>query len=266
MEGLGALPHSLPNIWPFLCGSYTYAVGINLRSEIVGDNRDFDTYISAFRWTKAGRLNGVERLLGSFTYNSLANGINNQGHIVGESGHLGLKEHAMVVKDGVAIDLGTLAGADPDGFYCAAANGINDRGQIVGYSSLDASPQQTCLLMRAIGSAHAWAWDQRGGMRDLGVLAGDKSSVALKINYFGQVVGISGNTFTFDYAIGRATLTGRPFIWTERGGMRDLNNLIPGNSGWVLNAVSDINVWGQIIGVGTRNGESRGFLLTPKIL
>jgi hypothetical protein len=44
--------------------------------------------------------------------------------------------------------------------------------------------------------------------------------------------------------------------------MQDLNTLIP-VSDWVLNSVSDINVWGQIVGSGTLNGETHGFLLTP---
>jgi hypothetical protein len=45
--------------------------------------------------------------------------------------------------------------------------------------------------------------------------------------------------------------------------MQDLNTLIRSGSGWVLNSVSGINVWGQIVGSGTFNGETRGFLLTP---
>ena len=46
--------------------------------------------------------------------------------------------------------------------------------------------------------------------------------------------------------------------------MQDLNTLIPRNSGWILNSVSDINVWGQIVGTGTFKGNPRGFLLTPR--
>jgi Tricorn protease C1 domain len=57
---------------------------------------------------------------------------------------------------------------------------------------------------------------------------------------------------------------GRPFIWSECNGMRDLNTLIRGNSGWLLNSATDINVWGQIVGMGTLNGQPHGFLLTPR--
>jgi len=46
--------------------------------------------------------------------------------------------------------------------------------------------------------------------------------------------------------------------------MQDLNTLIHSNSGWVLNTATDINVWGQIVGSGTLNGQPHGYLLTPK--
>ena len=34
--------------------------------------------------------------------------------------------------------------------------------------------------------------------------------------------------------------------------------------GWLLNSATDINVWGQIVGMGTLNGQPHGFLLTPR--
>jgi probable HAF family extracellular repeat protein len=33
--------------------------------------------------------------------------------------------------------------------------------------------------------------------------------------------------------------------------------------GWVVTEARDINESGQIVGTGWRNGEQRGFLLTP---
>jgi hypothetical protein len=87
--------------------------------------------------------------------------------------------------------------------------------------------------------------------------------MAVGINYFGQVIGSSGNFLESLGPGGTLTVVGRPFLWTERKGMQDLNTLIRSGSGWVLNSVSGINVWGQIVGSGTFNGETRGFLLTP---
>jgi len=46
--------------------------------------------------------------------------------------------------------------------------------------------------------------------------------------------------------------------------MKDLNKLIPTGSGWVLQQAFGINNAGQIVGTGTHNGQSRGFLLSPK--
>jgi hypothetical protein len=108
----------------------------------------------------------------------------------------------------------------------------------------------------------------------LGNSPGDTLSAASKINFFGQVIGTSGNTIGsqqlgatggagFDGTVPIAVI-GRPFIWSKRNGMQDLNTLIAGNFGWVLNSVSDINIWGQIVGEGTVNGQNHGFLLTPK--
>jgi hypothetical protein len=89
----------------------------------------------------------------------------------------------------------------------------------------------------------------------------------VKANFFGQVIGSSGNT---DYSTWDQDtpfeVTGRPFVWSERSGMQDLNTLISPSSGWVLNSATGINIWGQIVGSGTLNGQSHGFLLTPKKL
>ena len=48
--------------------------------------------------------------------------------------------------------------------------------------------------------------------------------------------------------------------------LQDLNTLISSTSGWVLNSATGINIWGQIVGSGTLNGQSHGFLLTPRKL
>ena len=87
-----------------------------------------------------------------------------------------------------------------------------------------------------------------GAMVDLGALDGHFSE-AFGINDVGQVVGESG---------------GRAFVYDD-GAMRDLNTLLPADSGWVLRSAQDVNNLGQIVGWGTAPDGigPRAFLLTP---
>jgi probable HAF family extracellular repeat protein len=84
----------------------------------------------------------------------------------------------------------------------------------------------------------------------LGTLGGD--SFAYAINNAGQVVGNSYIGKSLKY----------PVLW-DNNSIKDLNNLIPPKSGWVLMGVSDINDKGQIVGYGKINGRFHAFLLTP---
>jgi uncharacterized membrane protein len=257
MRGLGTVGVGSDQDSYYWCQIISYASGINLRGQVVGTNDwSSNTYDNGFLWTNAG---GVKLIFSA--WNNLAFAINNRGDIAGMlvpccfaypvSGHA--SSHGA--------DLGTLGGADPEFEYCSEAIGIDDVGQIVGWSTL--SPDIYLTPCEDAVSTHAVLWTQDGSIRDLGTLPGDTSSQAYKINLFGQVIGISGDTFNWVYPPGRPTLVGRPFIWSNRNGIQDLNSLVLFDSGWVLNSVSDINVYGQIVGSGTLNGQSHGFLLTP---
>ena len=46
--------------------------------------------------------------------------------------------------------------------------------------------------------------------------------------------------------------------------MLDLNSLIAGSSGWVLENATGVNAGGEIVGVGTIDGTEHAFLLVPK--
>jgi probable HAF family extracellular repeat protein len=76
--------------------------------------------------------------------------------------------------------------------------------------------------------------------------------LAHAINNAGQVVGYA------ELADGSL----HAFLWSG-GSMRDLNSLIPANSGWVLEDATGVNDAGQICGDGTHKGKTRAFLLTP---
>jgi probable HAF family extracellular repeat protein len=96
-------------------------------------------------------------------------------------------------------------------------------------------------------------WDASNKIEDLGTLVGGTYTIAFGINDSGEVVGY-GNIWNN---------AAHAMVWTASGGMKDLNNLIPADSGWVLINANAINASGQITGYGTKNRHNHAFLLTP---
>jgi len=142
--------------------------------------------------------------------------------------------HAVLWREGAAIDLGGFGGALNN-----SANGINNRGQIVGVSDL---PGDT--------SFHAFLWENNV-MTDLGTMYGLPSSWAFGINDEGQVVGMIC-AVGFDCGA---------FLWQE-GVMTDLNTLLPNNTPWNLIVATNVNDHGEIVATAENNGF-RTVLLTP---
>jgi len=138
---------------------------------------------------------------------------------------------AFWMKEGTVTTLPTLGGS-------TSANAINGWEQIAGVSTLPS------------GAHHAFLYEN-GTMADLQTLGGTNSE-ALDINDAGHIVGVAD------------TATGGQHAFVYRNGaMTDLNTLLPSGSGWVLQRANGISAGGQIVGVGTFNGQARGFLLTP---
>jgi hypothetical protein len=90
-------------------------------------------------------------------------------------------------------------------------------------------------------------------MQDLGTIEDDPESEAVAVNRWGQIVGIS-----YGQAGSRAVL------W-HRGRRVDLAQRIPPGTGWTLAEAWDINDAGWIVGIGSRDGLGRGFLLKPTL-
>lgn len=121
---------------------------------------------------------------------------------------------------------------------------VNNLGQVVGFSNT-----------KNVNS-HAFLFDKSRRLIDLNTLGG-KESQALDINDHMQIVGTAHSASKIN--------TERAFVWDPVNGMRDLNILIPANSGWKkLTAAIKINNEGLIIGKGVYLGEKRAFLLIPK--
>lgn len=220
---------------------------------------------------------------------STAVGINNNGQIVGTATRSDGITHAFLVSGGKTTDLGTL----PGGTFSAAA-GINDAGEIIG--TADNAAGTTVPFLFCNGVMHDLSGP--GGLPGLptainnsGQIAGNRitdipSGVVglpddMIINGFlwtpATPNGLTGTAQDLGEAVfttalnasgvvvgtaGSAISTSHAFVL--RDGMNlDLNGLIPGNSGVILDQAVGINGVGQIIVNGRIGFEFHAFLLTP---
>jgi uncharacterized membrane protein len=271
MQGLGAAEVPEVDQAPFdWCQIPFYGSGINDRGQVVGYTTVYSSYQYAILWTSAGGVTFLSGDSGAGNWPpTMANRVNNEGQLVGQSDNSPYSGHATSWKSGVALDLAMLDGG------ASSANGVNDLGQIVGWSTTTLLSEDGCWAFGPDDITecplNAVLWKANGQIVNLGTLPGDAFSSASNINLLGQVIGSSGNTVAFQWNQGEPevgespiAVVGRPFIWTQSNGMRDLNTLILASSGWTLNTATGINIWGQIVGSGTLNGRERGFLLTPR--
>jgi probable HAF family extracellular repeat protein len=151
-----------------------FAFAINDQGQAVGYSGTCTRALHAVLWEggTAFPLPGIGR-------GGIAQGINNQGQIVGLVGSPGTFFAALWQNGavGAVTNLGTLPGD-----FAALATGINSRGQVVG-STLDSSGNWS----------HAFIW-QDGVMTDLNTLFPASSNLfatmANKINERGQIVGM----------------------------------------------------------------------------
>jgi probable HAF family extracellular repeat protein len=127
--------------------------------------------------------------------------------------------HGYRWRNGKMKDLGTLGGPDSEAVW------INNSGDIAGSADLPTP---------GIHDAVVW---KRGKIYDLGSLPGDACSRGRAINARGQVVGGTSDCHNFLHA----------FVWEPGGPMRDLNKLIPPNSGLQLTNAFNINDRGEIL-------------------
>ena len=220
-----------------LGGGSAVAYGINdlgfaVGSAVTKDGSNHPFLYRNGRMTDLGTLGSPK---GNSWWNS-AQGVNNSGVVTGTSYDAQGNFFAFVWKNGKMTKVGTLGGAWSQG------NAINNKGQVTG------------LAYTKNGSAHAFLANcATCALKDLGTFAGSTSTVwGFGINDSGVVVGQS--TFSNTY---------HAFVYTG-GKIKDLNTMIPAGSGWVLIDARGINAAGQIVGMGTINGQEHGYLLTPQ--
>lgn len=251
---------------PGWCNDAFFGAAINNRGQVVGYTAQLDNgYQWGFTWTsKDGMI-----LFGGSWIPTLVEDVSNTGLIVGEDSWYTPQSDATWWKDVASTGPGSGTKLVELG-VSSSASGVNDLGQIVGWSTIGSNDCYYDYLFPC--SPHAVLWSPNGEITELGTLSGDAFSAATRINQFGLVIGSSGDTVTRIHELDSPPyprfyiypeVIGRPFIWSRNTGMQDLNTLIRNNSGWVLQTATDINVWGQIVGSGTRNGQPHGYLLTP---
>jgi uncharacterized membrane protein len=155
---------------------------------------------------------------------------------------------------------------------------INEQGDMIG----DAYDEQ--------GHYHAFAWSSVRGQRIVG--PADSYSSAVAINRAGHILLQVGSKAYLDDTrqlrqldlsvkfynsvqamndcdvvvggYGPVAEQYRAFAWGAAEGLRDLDSLVPPDSGWTLRSATAINDRGEIVGVGKLRGRERGFLLIPQ--
>lgn len=261
-------------------GFHSFATAINAFGHVVGASpKDFGFN----RPDRAFLHDGTEMTdLGALSSSatSFAFDINDRGHVVGYSGTGEFfngrdVSHAVLWSGGQITDLGTLGGR------YSRAHAVNNGLWIVGSSLIDDGPLHgfvwfgSMVDLGTLGGASSEAWDvndlglivgsaenhdgvrrafliKEGPMRDLGALSGARASEAYGINEAGQIVGSSWVPGDGPHAV----------LWDD-GEVIDLNDLAGPDSSWKLQVARAINEYGQIVGYGRLEGNTRAFVLTP---
>ena len=202
--------------------------GINNTGDIVGYASDGDSFLPFIY--RCGHMRCLTKISKS-AFNEAAFAVNHRGQVVGVTDFWGTGDAVMFVRRKAQRLEQTLSSAS--GWRLRTANAINEDGWIVGGGFHHR--RYHAYLLKA------------GRVQDLGALPGLPGSEGMALNVRKQVVGSSG-THAFLY---------------QNGIMTDLNDLIPANSGWLLEIANGINDRGQIVGTGLHHGLRRAFVLTP---
>lgn len=222
-----------------LDGTNSAAFAINDYDAIVGQ-ADLSSGLShAFVWTNLA--SGMMDIDAGDSSSSAGYGMNGSNQVTGFAhfnGTMSAFTTAAGTMGGGMSNMGTMGGG------ASVAYGIGNHGTAVGASAM------------SNGSQHAF-YSSSGGMmggvtlNDMGTFGGTNSQ-AYCINTFSNIVGTADTTNGMSHA----------FLYSG-GMMRDLNDLIPTNSGWMLMEARGINDTNQIVGTGLMGGQMHAFLLTP---
>src|SRR5215208_3311948 len=205
--------------------------------------------------TATYEMQNLGTLGGDYSY---ATGINDSGKVVGRSSLSGCGERPFLYDENANPKMQDLPGIE--------AYGINASGKVVGYTWYFDEYDMDCTnndCHRAFIYDSATKQMQVLGTLGTGDTYGTIGSEAYGINDSGKVVGLSGiGDGQHHWVSGSGPAYG--FIYDSTNGMKDLNSLIPADSGWTIHEARAINNNGQIAATGYKEGVGQhALLLTP---
>jgi probable HAF family extracellular repeat protein len=256
-------------------GGDSSGYAINSMENVAGSSYDNNGNLFAFLWTPATGIQNLGLLYHGFEAFSTATGLDDKNRVVGwQDDSQGTQ--ALIFFAGKIFDLQKLSGEQ-----FSSATGISSKGQVVGDGKADAvlwTKTKGLIHLGSLsqGTSRAWGISHSGA-----VVAGDNvgqnntfTALAWILDpstgsYVMNILG-SGNAFAANdpcQVVGSMGPDGSTlaFVWTPTDGMKDLNTLIPPNSGLVLIEAFGINNSGQIVGTATdSHGNYHAYVLTPQ--
>jgi uncharacterized membrane protein len=168
---------------------------------------------------------------------SRARAINDAGQITGE---IFTYDVGRAFRYSKSMGLEMLPSPPGDPFVYAAGEDINQLGQVFGDGG-------------GVYETEVFRFSDDSGSEVLESPPGSLGAYAWGVNNHGDAVA----TFVISGKGDRA------YLHSRQRGWRDLNDLIPPDTGWVLMNPYAINDKGQIVGYGLHNGVGRAFRMTP---
>ncbi len=261
--------------------------GISVGGLIVGQSKRADGKIHAVVWipNASGIYGNAVDLKdlgdGTFIRNSYAAAINDKAQVVGRSQVAGLNNYHGFVTRSEAVagqwvpfeldfqvdDMGTATGNETD---TSEFNDLNSLGEIVGRGHT-ASGQMRALYKAPGTGRHAGFFDLK--VLGDGTANAGTESVANSISANGLIVGMSkvkvgANQVWRAFVTGNVgnagsqpllNLNDHAYVYTGSGS----SPVLATGQGWTLVSAERINRRGWIAGYGTKNGQTRAFVLSP---
>lgn len=231
-------------------GNTSSAYGISSNGTVVGmadlPEPELGSVFHAFIYDNVNGFRDLGTLNTSGDYEngySIAYSVNSSGDVVGIAHDNSWNYRPFIYNEATGMNELSIDSAYPSGEWYASI--INDNGLIGGH------------VIAATNQSLPYVWSNASSTPD---------AVAMSAAFpYGEVYGMnsSGTMVGSMWDSDADEPLYHAFVFDVVNGIRDLNDLIPPDSGVVLEFARDINASGQIVGYGTQNGIKRAFLLNP---